>query len=323
MTVLDQLLTDREDRAREVREADERWLREGAGIDPAERLLSWDRWLVALLARTLQWPAEAGARERLMRQCAAEITVLAKQLRGRGWLLDGRALAGHVQAVLEPIAKAQQAGKVGDFWPYFRASVGRYVGSHAEESAAHARRTGANEGVQAIGALLGGLAVLRQASMTELLSDRAGEIAAAKKETLRDPVRGVAVGRGSARGHGCHHAVVDLDQSGRIGCGHELGGGADGVTHIVIAGHEQKLGRGALRGAQRKPAQVTRLKLAPRLGRTLYPDRVEFLPAGQVARDGDEVDGAERLTRAQAAVLGQFDRRQRIDSFHGRRIDRP
>ena len=186
MNVLEQYLHDREAGGREQREADERWMIEGAGIEPAERLLLWDRWLVGLLAKSLQWPAEVGARERLIRQCAAEITTLARQLRGRGWLLDGKALAGHVQALLEPVAKAQQAGKVGDFWPYFRAAVSRYVGNHSDEIAAHARRTGSNEGAQAIGALLGGLAVVRQASMTELLTDRAAEIVSAKKETLRD-----------------------------------------------------------------------------------------------------------------------------------------
>lgn len=186
MDVLSQHLTDRESRLNEQAGADDRWMREGAGIDPAERLLKWDRWLVGLLAKLLQWPTEAGARERLIRQCAAEITTLARQLRGRGWLLDGRELAKHVQGLLEPIAKAQQAGKVGDFWPYFRAAVGRYVGNHSDEIAALGRRTGSSEGAQAIGALLGGLAVVRQASMTELLTERAGEIATAKKETLRD-----------------------------------------------------------------------------------------------------------------------------------------
>lgn len=186
MNVLDQFLSDRESGGREQRAADERWMIEGAGIEPAERLLLWDRWLVGLLTKSLQWPGDEAARVRLIRQCAAEITTLAKQLRGRGWLLDGRELAKHVQGLLEPIAKAQQAGKVGDFWPYFRAAVGRYVGNHSDEIAAHARRTGSNEGAQAIGALLGGLAVVRQASMTELLTERAGEIATAKKETLRD-----------------------------------------------------------------------------------------------------------------------------------------
>jgi hypothetical protein len=188
MNVLGGYLDAREARqsaAHAKEERDERWLHETAGIDPAERLLSWDRWLADKLATSLRWPAESAARERLIRQCAAEITVLARQLRGRGWLLDGKALATHVQALLEPIAKAQQAGKIGDFWPYFRAAVSRYVGAHAEEIQAHARRTGADEAGQSIGAILGGLSILRPASMTELLTERAAELASAKLETLR------------------------------------------------------------------------------------------------------------------------------------------
>lgn len=184
MNVLDQFIHDREAGGIAQREADARWV-EGAGIEPAERLLSWDRWLVGLLAKTLEWPSDEAARARLMRQCAAEITVLARQLRGRGWLLDGKALAAHVQAVLKPVAMAQKAGKVADFWPYFKASVGRYVDSHAEEIQAYARRTGRDEAGQSIGAILGGLSIVKEVSMTELLTARAAEIGTAKKETLR------------------------------------------------------------------------------------------------------------------------------------------
>ena len=77
-------------------------------------------------------------------------------------------------------------GAVNDFWPYFRAAVGRYVGQHSDEIAAHARRTGSSEGAQAIGALLDGLPVVKQASMTELLTERSGEIASERKATLRE-----------------------------------------------------------------------------------------------------------------------------------------
>lgn len=188
MNVFGQLLDARDDRQQEDREADERWLRERAGIDPAERLQSWDRWLRGLLLKLLAWPSDREARERLLGQCATEMTKLAQQLRGRGWLLDGKELAGHVRGVLEPIGKAQRAGKVGDFWPYFRASVGRYVGAHAEEIQRQARRTGSDEAAQTIGAVLGGLSCMqpRRESMTELLVARADEVKAAKAESLRD-----------------------------------------------------------------------------------------------------------------------------------------
>jgi hypothetical protein len=192
MNVLQQLLDEREGRPVVQAEADDRWMRESAGIDPAERLLAWDRWLAGTLAKALQWPNDAARREKLIRQCAAEITGMAKQLRGRGWLLDGDALAKHVRALLAPIAVAQKAGKVGDFWPYFRASVGRYVGTNAEEIQAHARRSGADEGAQSFGAVLAGLGLAKNGpanrgpSLTELLAQRAGEVAQAKAEGLRE-----------------------------------------------------------------------------------------------------------------------------------------
>jgi hypothetical protein len=156
--------------------ADDLWLRERAGIDPEERRASWRRWLCKTLEASLQWPKDPAAKARLVGQCAAEITVLARQLRGRGWLLDGAALAEHVRALLEPIAKAQRAGKVRDFWPYFGEAVTRYVGAHAEEIQAHARRTGADEGAQtmagALAALGIGKAAQRGPSMTEIIADR-------------------------------------------------------------------------------------------------------------------------------------------------------
>jgi hypothetical protein len=179
-------LDEREDRQREQAEADDLWLRERAGVDAAARLQSWDRWLKARLLATLVWPKEPAARERLLGQCAAEMTLLAKQLRGRGWLLDGKALAVHVDAVLGPVGKAQRAGKVGDFWPYFRAAVNRYVGANAEEIQREAKRSGADEAAQSLGAILGGLPVLREGSMTELLARRVEEVRAAKLETLRE-----------------------------------------------------------------------------------------------------------------------------------------
>ena len=200
MNVLGQYLEDREDRGRQLAEGEVRWLREGAGVDAEERLKQWDSWLMGTLAKSLQWPGDEDARWRLIRQCAAEITVLARQLRGRGWLLDGKALAGHVQDLLAPVAEAQRAGKIGDFWPYFRAVVARYVGNHSDEIAAHARRTGVEEGAQTLGAVLSGLAVVREASLTELLAGRGREIGAAKAETAKQRYARLAREKAKAEG---------------------------------------------------------------------------------------------------------------------------
>jgi len=185
MDALGQFLDNREDARRGQAEADERWLRERAGIDPAERLLAWDRWVVRTLEKSLAWPADPAAKARLVRQCAAEVNRVARDLRGRGWLLDGEALVAHVRAMLAPIVAAQAAGKVGDFWPYFRAAVARYVGANAEHIQQQARRTGADEAGQAIGAVLGEMK-LRGRSLTELLAERSVEVREAKTESLRE-----------------------------------------------------------------------------------------------------------------------------------------
>lgn len=184
MDILQAHLDTREDGNRERSDADRRWLSERGGIDPAERLIKWDSWLRRTLRETLSWPVHAPTRDRLIGQCAAEVTVMVRQLAGRGWLLDGEALAAHVKALLKPIAIAQGARKIGDFYPYFRTSVARYVGLNAEEIQAHARRTGGDQGTQTVGEILAGLRI-RGASMTELLAQRAGEVAQAKAETLR------------------------------------------------------------------------------------------------------------------------------------------
>lgn len=184
MNLLARVLDQREERLTQQDQADDLWLRERAGVDPEERRRSWRRWLRKELEKTLQWPSQAAARDRLIGQCIAELTTLARQLRGRGWLLDGAALAGHVRELLAPVAKAQRAGKVGDFWPYFRVAVRRYVETHADEIAAQARRSGADEAIQtmagALAALGLGKAPQKAPSLTELVTDRAAEIAAQK-----------------------------------------------------------------------------------------------------------------------------------------------
>ncbi len=190
MNVLGQVLDGREERRRLETEGEALWLRERAGVDAAERLESWDRWVRRTLAESLVWPDDEARRTRLVAQCAEELTVMVRQLRGRGWLLDGKALANHVTALLAPVAKAQRAGKVGDFWPYFRAAVSRYVGANAEEIQQLARRSGADEGAPvSIGQLVSGLAIVRppaEPSMTELVTARAAEVAVAKAGALRE-----------------------------------------------------------------------------------------------------------------------------------------
>ncbi|HEY0966971.1 MAG TPA: hypothetical protein VGD88_06250 [Opitutaceae bacterium] len=184
MKVWETHLDARADSVSDQAEADTRWLSQHTGIDPAERLMKFDRWLRRQLLNRFIWPQDGAKREKLLRQCAAEMRTMFRDLHGRGWLLDGTALALEVSKLFDPIAKAQRAGKVGEFYPYFRAAVARYVGLNAEEIAAHARRTGSHHGTQSVGAILGALKV-GGASLTELLATRAEEVAVAKQETLR------------------------------------------------------------------------------------------------------------------------------------------
>lgn len=197
MNLLARGLVDREDRAEDEAAAEDLWLRERAGIDPEERRESWRRWLRKELETRLQWPSDEAAKARLIGQSMAELTTLARQLRGRGWLLDGKALAVHVRELLEPVGKAQRAGKVGDFWPYFRAAVRTYVGAHAEEIQAHARRTAADVGTTSFADALAGLGIgkgsaPRGPSMTEIVADRGDQIEARKRAAAaseRDQLR--------------------------------------------------------------------------------------------------------------------------------------
>jgi hypothetical protein len=180
MNVLGQILDDRDSRRSDEDAADELWLIERGGIDPAARRESWRRWLRKTLEETLQWPRNEASRERLIGQCIAELTVLARQLRGRGWLLEGKALSVHVKALVAPIAKAQRAGKIKDFWPYFGEAVSRYVGANAEEIQAHARQSGAEEGAQTMAGALAvfgiGNAKASRPSLTEVIADRDAQV---------------------------------------------------------------------------------------------------------------------------------------------------
>jgi len=189
MNVLQSIADEREASAIKHAEADDRWLRECKGIDdPEARRASFHRWVKNQLLKAFTWPEDAARREKLLGQCVSEITVMVRQLRGRGWLLDGEALATEVKDCITPIGTYQHTGKVGDFWPYFRAGVRRYVDANAERIQALARCTGTEEGAQAMGAVLAGLGLdrlgkTRAASMTELVADRAPKKKAGRPRT--------------------------------------------------------------------------------------------------------------------------------------------
>ncbi|MBX3736695.1 MAG: hypothetical protein KF715_08405 [Candidatus Didemnitutus sp.] len=82
-------------------------------------------------------------KERRIEQCRMQIEPMIVDLWKRGWMLDGKRLSDRIKGMLDAIGKAQRDGKVRDFWPYFKASVERYVGLNAEEIREDAMDAGA------------------------------------------------------------------------------------------------------------------------------------------------------------------------------------
>ena len=185
MNILQQALDDRTDpvalkqrREDAAKSADVWQLRKER---PEVRLLAFDRWVRLELETRLDWAWAGAQRERRIEQCRIQLERIVLDLWRRGWMLDGKALAARIVGVLDTIGAYQRAGKVADFWPYFVASVNRYVGANAEEIQDQAR---------SIGAQMGGLMALLKKptegpTLPELAAQRADEITKAKEETLR------------------------------------------------------------------------------------------------------------------------------------------
>ena len=150
--------------------------------DPAERLMAFDHWVREQIERRLVWQPNDANKERCVYQCRVELEHMLTQLYSRGWLLDGQRLARHVTTILDAVGAAQRAGKVRDFWPYFKAAVTRYVGTNAEELQAENKRAG-----NLMAGVLGGLGIMKGNSMVELIATRRSEIVEEKK-TLREQV---------------------------------------------------------------------------------------------------------------------------------------
>lgn len=116
------------------------WFNQGA--KPEARLVNFDIWLRVELEDLLDWKWAGLAKEKRLEQCRIQIDGMILALWRRGWMLDGKRLADRITEMLAAIGKAQRAGQVRDFWPYFKASVGRYVGLNAEEIQAEAMSAG-------------------------------------------------------------------------------------------------------------------------------------------------------------------------------------
>lgn len=156
------------------------------GGAPEDRILKFDAWVRNELRRRLVWsdrPADAEKVSRLIEQCRIELDQPVLEMWRRGWYLESHRLAGHIRKMLEAVGTAQRAGKVNDFWPYFRAAVRRYVGANAEEIQFEARSAGAHVGV-VISALGIGRAPA-ETSLTELVAQRHDETLRARISAKR------------------------------------------------------------------------------------------------------------------------------------------
>jgi hypothetical protein len=149
---------------------------------PEARLVAFDRWLLIEMDARLDWKWAGNLREKRMHQCRIQIDGMIIALWRRGFMLDGRRLADRVIEMLDAIGKAQRGGQVRDFWPYFKASVSRYVGLNAEEIQAEAMSAG-----QAVGAVFQQLTRRLPAgpSLPELVAQRAEETLRAKVSRQR------------------------------------------------------------------------------------------------------------------------------------------
>jgi hypothetical protein len=155
----------------------------GQVLPPEERLLRFDAWVRAELASRLDWSWAGVHKEKRIEQCRVYLERMVIALWRRGWMLDGRRLAARIEAMLDAFGTYQRAGKVADFWPYFRATVDRYVGQNAEEIQREALAAGSHVS-QALAAVLAHRPS-QGPSLPELVAQRAGEVAEAKEQTLR------------------------------------------------------------------------------------------------------------------------------------------
>ncbi|MBA4136727.1 MAG: hypothetical protein C0518_05365 [Opitutus sp.] len=148
---------------------------------PEVRIVAFDVWCRRELAARLVWDWAGAQKPKRIEQARLYLRKIVLGLWNRGWELDGKRLADRLTDVLDAVGKAQRAGKVGSFWPYFSASVDRFVGQNAEELREDAMQMGAHVG-QVFQTLVAGLpatpslpALIAQQE-TERLNDKAKRV---------------------------------------------------------------------------------------------------------------------------------------------------
>lgn len=174
---LDRDVQNRDSAEAAAEQAEAIYLREVAGIERAAALRRFRGRLRATLLRDFVWPEEEIRRERLLAKCARELEVIARQLYSRGWLVNEQRLGELVKACLAPVAAAQRAGKINEFWPYFSRSVRAYVGVNAESIQRQARRDGADV-ASSMASIIGSMGLrglpVPAPSLTEIVAEQTG-----------------------------------------------------------------------------------------------------------------------------------------------------
>jgi hypothetical protein len=145
----------------------------------AQRLLKFDAWVKGELEKRLDWTWAGVQKVRRIEQCRVQLEGLVIELWRRGWMLDGKKLSGVITAALDDVAKAQKAGRVQDFWAFFKAITGRHVGVNSEEIQMQARSAGVLLS-QTLNALGVKPAKPAEKSLPELVAQRREEVVQVK-----------------------------------------------------------------------------------------------------------------------------------------------
>jgi hypothetical protein len=167
------------------------WMSQGQPIEA--RLLKFDTWIRAELATRIDWAWAGTAKAKRIEQCRAQLERLVLALWRRGWMLDGAKLAKHLRTALDDVGAAQRAGRVKDFWPFFKSVVDKYVGLNSEEIQAEAMSNGS--AVSQVFELLKKSAP----SLPEAMAQRKDETIRAKQQQLRKQAASAAVNQNELR----------------------------------------------------------------------------------------------------------------------------
>lgn len=157
-------------------------------VDRRQALRAWRAEAASLLGATFtHWSADPARRQRQIGQCIAELETMAHQLFDRGWLLKHERLVEVARKAMEPVAAAQATGKIGDFFPYFRTSIRRFVPVNADELQKAARRDGSDSAHAGdLMAVLAGVLTAKATSPVEAIGERRQE---ARQEACKAPAR--------------------------------------------------------------------------------------------------------------------------------------